>query len=291
MIRDLQARAQGELANAFRTSGDPVRAEAALMRAFDRRSEGSGDPLLLARLAELAASISCSRRNFPEAFRLLDLARALYIRYGDAHDAGRMLVLKGLYFGRANEPERALEFLASALATIDVQRDPRLVFQTLHNLLLFRVELGCFQEAQAQLSTMRRLYERYAGRIDQVKLTWVEGRIAAGLGRMRKAEEFYLRAREEFDAIGLGYRAALISLDLAGLRLEQGRTAEVRRLVEDMVATFRAVGVGREAIAALLMLREAALQDRTSMELLRSVAGVLQQLEAGPARRLDPDAH
>lgn len=291
LICDLQARAWGELANAFRATNEHTRAEAALRCALDRRRSGTGDPLLLARLAELAAVLSCSRRNFREAFRLLDLARALYTRYGDAHDAGRILVRKGLYLGRANEPERALDLLASALASIDVRRDPRLVFQTLHNLLLFRVELGAFSQAESQLAAMRRLYDRYAGRIDQMKLAWIEGRIAAGLGQPEVAERIFLHTRSELDGAGLGYHAALISLDLAALHLEQGRTAEVRRLVEEVVAAFRAVGVDREAIAALLMLREATEHHRASMEMLRSVTGVLQRLEAGPARRLELDAH
>jgi len=290
LVRDLQARAWLGLANAFRASGDPIKAEAALMRALDRRSAGTGDPLLLALLAEMAATIYCWRRGFPDAFRLLEFARRLYTRYGDAHDVGRVLLHNGLYLGRANEPEKALELLARALGTIDVQRDPRLVFQTLHNLLLFHVELGSFEQAQAQLTAMQHLYERYAGRIDQIKLTWIEGQIAAGLGESVKAEEILLRARDEFDGAGLGYNAALVSLDLAALRLQQGRTAEVRRLVEDMVATFRGVGVDREAIAAVLMLRDAAEHDRASVEMLRAVAGLLHRLQAGPAPRLDLDA-
>src|SRR5262245_58706667 len=193
LIRDLQARAWLGLANAFRASGDPIRAEAALARALDRRSAGTGDPLLLALLAEMAATIYCWRRSFPDAFRLLEFARRLYTRYGDAHEVGRVLLHNGLYLGRANESERAVELFARALKTIDVQRDPRLVFQTLHNLLLFRVELGSFEQAQAQLTAMQHLYERYAGRIDQIKLTWIEGQIAAGLGDSERAEEILLR--------------------------------------------------------------------------------------------------
>lgn len=291
LVADLHARAWGELANAFRAADDLARADAAMLHALDRRREGTGDPLLLARLAELTASIACARRCFAETFRLLELARALYLRYGDAHDAGRMLILKGIYLGRANDPQQGLRMLAAGLADLDGARDPRLIFQTLHNVLLFRAELGEFEPAREQLAAMSGLYERFAGRIDRVKLCWVEGRIAAGLGEPERAEAAFLRARAELNAAGLGYRAALISLDLAALRLGQGRTAEVRGLVEEMVVTFRAVGVGREAIAALLMLREATRQDRATVELLRSVAGVLQTLEGPSARRLDPDAH
>lgn len=291
LVADLQARAWGELANAFRAADDLARADEAMAKALDRRRHGTGDPLLIARLAELVASLSCARRQFLEAFRLLDLAHGLYVRYGDGHDAGRMLILKGIYLGRANDSEQGLWMLAAGLAEIEGGRDPRLVFQTLHNMLLFRVELGDFAEARSQLNAMAGLYARYAGHIDRVKLLWVEGKIAAGLGEPDRAESAFLRARKELDAAGLGYHAAVISLDLAALRLGQGRTAEVRSLVEEMVATFRAVGVDREAIAALLILREAAEQDRTTLELLRSVAGLLQTLEGASARRLEPDAH
>jgi hypothetical protein len=291
LVADLQARAWGELANACRAADDLGRADTAMSRALDRRRSGTGDPLLLARLAELTASLACARRSFPEAFRLLDLAHALYLRYGEPHDAGRVVILKGLYLGRADEPAQGLSLLASGLASLDTDRDPRFAFQTLHNMLLFRVDLGSFQEARQQLSAMRGLYDLHAGRIDRVKLVWIEGRIAAGLGEMEWAEAALVRARQDFDAAGLGYRAALIALDIAALRLAEGRTGEVRRLVEDMLATFRAVGVDREAIAALLVLREVARQDRTTVELLRSVSGLLLHLEGSPARRLDPEAH
>jgi hypothetical protein len=291
LVCDLQARAWGELANAFRAADDLARADRAMSRSLERRRKGTGDPLLLARLAELTATLSCARRHFTEAFRLLDLARSLYLRYGEAHDAGRMLIHKGIYLGRASDTEQGLRMLGLGLATLDSARDPRLAFQTLHNILVFRVELGDFAPARQQLAAMAGLYERYAGRIDQVKLLGLEGMIAAGLDEPEAAERSFLRARQEFDALGLGYHAAVISLDLAALRLNQGRTAEVRALVEEMLATFRALGVDREAMAALLMLREAAEQDRTTLEMLRMVAGLLQKLDGSATRRLDPDAH
>ena len=291
LTADLRARAWGELANACRAADDFTRAEASMSHALKCRRSGTGDPLLLARLAELAASLACAQRSFPDAFRLLDVAHSLYLRYGESHDAGRIIILKGLYLGRANEPEQALSLLCSGLASLDPNRDPRLLFQTLHNMLLFRVDLGDFQGAREQLAAMRGLYDRHAGRIDRVKLVWIEGRIAAGLGEIEWAEAALQRARQDLDAAGLGYRAGLITLDIAALRLVEGRSAEVRRLVEEMLTTFRAVGVDREAIAALLVLREVARQDRATVELLRSVSGLLLHLEGGPARRLDPEAH
>ena len=56
-----------------------------------------------------------------------------------------------------------------------------------------------------------------------------------------------------------------------------------------MVATFRAVGVGREATAAMLMLTDAVEKDQTTLELLALVSGVLQRLELGPGLLVRPD--
>lgn len=286
---DLRARAWGELANACRAHDDMVEAETAMLHALDLRAEGTGSEHLLARLADLSASLFCDQRRFVEAFQMLDTAHSLYTKLGLAHDAGRVLVMKGLFTGYTGNAEEGLQILSQGLAAIDRDRDPRLAFRTLHNILLFRVELGAFEEAQHQLQRMRPLYNRYASSLDWVKLRTIEGKIAAGVGDLRRAETLFREVRRELDATGLGYQAAIISMDLAAVCLRLGKKAEVRQLVAEMVATFRSLGVEREAMASLLMLTEAVEQDRATLELLSLVSGVLQRLERGPGLLVRPD--
>ncbi len=285
---DLRARAWGELANAYRVEGDLTRAQAALDRALELRRQGSGPPLIRARLAEIAAALLCYQRRFPEAFRALDLARSLYERHGQPHDAGRMLVQKGLYAGRSGDPEEGIRLLARGLAVLDHDRDPKMVFLILHNILLFRVELGDFREASLQLFEMRPLYSHHAGAVDLVKLRWIEGRIATGLGEAERAERAFRQVREDFERRGMIYNAAVAGLDLAALWLQQGRTAEVRQLVTGMLEVFRARYVAREAIAAVLMLRDAAERDEATLDLLRVVAGILERVKEDPADEEEP---
>ena len=104
---DMQARSWAELANAYRVQEDLVQAEAAIERSLDRRAEGTGDPLLYARIAELNVSLLCSQRRFKDAFRMLDLAYAIHRRYSDAHQVGRVFILRGLYTGYAGNPGHA----------------------------------------------------------------------------------------------------------------------------------------------------------------------------------------
>lgn len=286
---DLRARSLAELANAHRVNDDLAEAEAAMARAVDLQAQGTGSLVLLARLADLSASLFCDQRRFAEAFRLLDTAYGLYRQYGDPHDAGRVLIMKGLYTGYTGNPEEGLQLLAQGLASIDHERDSRLVFYTLHNILLFRVELGELEEARRQIQRMRPLYARHAGPVELAKLRGIEGKIAAGLGDYAAAEALFREVRQELDEAGLGYQAALISLDLASVCLRLGKKAEVRKLVTEMVATFRAVGVEREAMAAMLMLADAVENDQTTLELLALVSGVLQRLQRGPGLLVRPD--
>lgn len=274
---DLRARAWGEFANACRVGDDLPKAEWAMGRALELLNSGTRAPLLRARLAELTASLLSHQRRFPAAFQALDLARALYEKHGDCHDAVRVLVQRAIYTGRSGDPEMGVRLLAKALQLIDRDRDPKLVFIILHNMLLFRAENGEYREANIQLFEMRPLYAHYAGAVDMGKLRWIEGKIAAGLGELDRAERSFLYVREEFQRRGQVYHAAVFSLDLAAIWLQQGRTAEVKSLVKEMLETFRAEYVARETIAALLMLREALDQDRATLDLLTIVTGVIRQ--------------
>jgi tetratricopeptide (TPR) repeat protein len=276
---DMQARVWAELANAYRVNDDFAQAEAAMAYALDLRTQGTGDPLLYARIAELGASLACDQRRFKEAFRLLDLAYAIHSRYSDPHEVGRIVLLKGLYTGYAGKPEEGLQLLARGLSMIDRTRDARLVFHTLHNVLLFRVELGDFVQAQRQLQRMRSLYAAHADWLNMIKLLRIEGEIAAGLGDLAAAEATLQQARKEFDEAGLGYEAALVCLDLAGIWLQQSRTAEVRSLASDVVSSFRVLGVEREALSALHLLQDALERDQATVEVLRLVSGILRRLQ------------
>ena len=286
---DMQARAWSELANCYRIADDFAQAEAAMAYAQELRATGTGDPLLYARIADLDASLLCDQRRFKEAFRMLDLAYAIHRRYSDSHEVGRIVLLKGLYTGYAGKPEEGLQLLVRGLSMIDRSRDSKLVFHTLHNILLFRVELGEYEQAQRQLQRMRPLYAAHAVWIDLIKLHRLEGEIAAG-GADGARRVVLQQAREDFDDAGLGYEAALTSLDLAGIWLRQSRTPEVRGLVSDMVASFRVLGVEREALSALHLLQDSLARDQATVEVVRLVGGILRRLQNEPVTRAGFDA-
>lgn len=281
-VADLLAQALATLANAHRISDQFALAEAALGKAFEARQNGTGSPLLQAKLAELSASLLCDQRRFPAAFQLLDLAYSVYLKQGLPHDAGRALIQKGVHTGRSGDPEEAIRQIGLGLKLIKGAQEPKLVFQALHNILLFRVELGEYRSARIQLWEMRPMYRHHGDHIAMVKLRGIEGRIYVGLRDFDRAKRAFLQVKEGFEREKMVYDAALISFDLAAIWLQEGKRKEVRQLIHEMLETFRARYVAREAIASLLMLRDAADRGSLSLDLLDMVAGFFRSLKDEP---------
>lgn len=278
-LADFQAQALGELGNAYRVTNDPNKAERILSQALDSAREGTFvDPLLFARLTELAASIYADQRRFAEAFQLLDRAYRAYEVNGEILLAARILVKRGLYLGYANDTDQAIRCLYVALGMIG-RRDPDLTLYAVHNLLVVLADAGRFAEARCFLEGCQELYEAGGGELDAIRLRALEGRIEAGFGNVEEAERAFLEAREGYEEKRMPYNVAIVALDLAEVWLRQGRTAEILEMVEETLETFRALGIRREATAAVLVLRRALIQDRASARLLKAVAKRLKRLE------------
>ena len=86
---DLHARALGELANAQRINEHLAEANTSLNDAAAARNQGTGDPLVLARIYEVGSSLRRDQRRLAEAIEALDGACQLYAEAGEPHLAGR----------------------------------------------------------------------------------------------------------------------------------------------------------------------------------------------------------
>jgi hypothetical protein len=253
-IADLQARALAELANAHRVADNLPAAEALMVRALRIAELGSGDTFLLARLLDITASLAHERRQFAEALTLLDAVHALYAERGDTHRAGRALLSKGLYAGYAGDLETGLLLLLEGLLWIEPGRDPYLVTAGVHNLIWLLADDGRTEQAARLLELAR---PACYGMLNALKQRWLEGRIAAGLGRDEAAIALLSQVQTGFHEAGLGYCAAQVGLDLAALQLAQGESDAVFRLLGEALATFTGLRVGRDGTATLLLLAEA----------------------------------
>jgi tetratricopeptide (TPR) repeat protein len=284
-LADLQARAWAERGNARRVADDLTGAESDLAHALELSGQGTEDPSLLASLMDLTASLYTDQRRFDEALQLLDAVYAIYQRQGDMHSAGRALISKGASIGYASDPEEELRLLNQGLGLIDASRDPKLAMVGIHNLIWCLVECGRAAQAEQLFAYSRELFSTYVERLDAVKSLWLEGRIAAALGSDELAERRFWEVRASFEALKLPYDVGLVSLDMAALWLQAGRTAEIKGLIDETISIFRARKIRREAIGMLLLVREAFQKDQATEKLLRTVAAELLWIEDIPARR------
>ena len=285
---DLQALAWAELGNAHRVAADLALAEAELSRALGYAQRGSGDLLLLARIMDLTASLYTDQRRFPEAYRLLDWMYSIYQSLGERHLTGRTLISKGVTVGYDGDSEQGIRLIEAGLALIDPHRDPALVIAAMHNITSFLIETGRWQEGVRYLEMARPLHALHSDPVFSFKIRWLEGKIAEQSNDLAAAEAAFLESRQGFETEQRPYISAMVSLDLAALHLRQGRSRETRHLVQEILTTFRALQIRREAIATLLVLQRAVERERATRELVRAVALELKRFEPASVQRLPP---
>ena len=275
----------GFVASARRVRNDQRAAEEAFARARQHWQEGeTGDPArLLAewRLLDLEASLRRDQRRFAESLELSD--RALAVAPPEA--AARILVKKAVAFEHLGEPERAIATLRQAASLIDDQPEPRLLFALRFNLATNLCHLDHHAEAALLLPEIRQMAKALRKGLDQLRVDWLEGRIAAGRGRPAAALVAFTRVRGEFLARDMAYDAALVTLELAALHAAAGRTAEVKRLAQETAQVFRDNGIHREAQAALQLFQQAADQEALTAELARRLVAYLYRARFNPELR------
>ena len=289
-IEDLRARIWGQIANHRRAMSDLLGAEEAFSKAFAYLQTGTADVMERAVLLDLRASLLRDQRRFPEAERLLERARRIFLQIGEKQRAGRSLVKLSSLHEQAGTPERAIPALTEALKLIDPERDPRLLLATRHNLITNLAEAGRFMEAHGLFIQSRPFYARFTDGWTQNRRRWIEGRIARGLGQSAEAEALLRAARDGFLAEDAAYDTALVCLDLALIYAEQERTVELRRIAEEMIPIFQSRQIHREALAALSLWAGAVREERASRELVVQVASYLKRARHNPELRFEEPA-
>ncbi len=286
--RDLLGRAWAVLGNARRVQSDLAGAEEALEHAFVELEKGSGDPLEESTAARLLGTLRRDQRRFEEAVKSYDRAMRCARAAGDSHLAGRALLEKATTLGEAGQPTKEIEGLRNALLLLDGDREPRLQLVAQHNLTWALKECGRLDEALASLQEILPLHALSGRAMDLLQLRWLEGKLAQAQGELERAEAAFREVFEGFLDRQLPFDVALAALDLASIYCEQGRFAEMKRLTAESLPVFHALGVHREALAALALFEQAVERERISMRFIAELAGYLQRARSNPALAFKP---
>jgi tetratricopeptide (TPR) repeat protein len=282
-IEDLRASAWGYVANARRVRSDLDGADRAFASSKEHLRRGTQDPLTSALLLDLEGSLRRDQRQIGEAARLFAQAAETFLGQGDPHRCGRSLLKLSTVQYFAGDLEEAMATLRLSLARLDLEREPRLRLHGGHNLVDYLTLAERFEEALAAYRQTRPLYREFPEAWVQNRRKWVRARILRGLGKPRLAESLLLAVRDGFLTEGVPFDTALVSLEIAALYAEQGRTAQLRKLAGEMLPVFSSLRIHREALAALSFLLQAIQTESASAKLVAAVASYLRQAENDPS--------
>lgn len=268
---DARSRAYCVLANAARLTSRFAEARRTVDEGFKLLEHC--EPSTVARLHETKASLLDSLRDPEQAARAAWLAVSIREGLGDRGALARALIQAAIFEGYSGRPATAVRTLNRALPLIEPS-SRRLAVSALHSLACNLLECGALDGALAVLAKVRRLVNPGAEPLVDLRLCWLQGRLAQARGDRLTAESELRSAELGFMKAGMTYEAAMVGLDLGELLALQGRREELAALVGHLGSVFSALGVEADAVAMQLL--GSSLKTERPVEVLRSAAEALR---------------
>ncbi len=261
---DLRATTWAHVANMRRLASDFEGAREAIngaWRIFEE--EGSGDPSDRALIISLEASYLDDVGEFEVAESHLETALNLYKSLGDLHLQGRTLIQMGDIIGHV-DPARGIRRIMRGLELITPAKEPRLELCAKHDLAWYTCELGRPDEALAFLDRARPLYALHQDSYTQLRLHWLEGKIAFARGEVDEAQNVFARLWDEFHARDLHQEMVLVAIDFAEVLAMKGEIEGAATLVREVHTIMANWKLHRYALAAWLYFERLLTEGRWS---------------------------
>lgn len=285
LCEELSALAKAHQGNALRAAGRLSDAREFLDAARQAiRTDGVVDTAVVAEIDWLEGTLDRDQGRYQRSESLLKRAATLFELAHDPVRSATVCLSLGKLYRDAGDLEHAIEVVTAAGLRKELKSEPRLLWCLVHNRLMYLAEAGRFADARHGLRDAYPRYQQFPDPWTQLRLMWLESKIDAGLGYQEQAIEGFTATRDGFFRQGNGFDAALVSLELALLLLEMGRTQEVQRVAEEISAVFEAQDVHREAVAALILFQRAAAAERVTEALVGNLVTYLEQARKDPCR-------
>jgi tetratricopeptide (TPR) repeat protein len=257
LVEDARAMAWGHLGNAFRIRSDLWRAEQALRQAWLHHARAGEDAYTETELLKFTSSLRSLQGRLEQAVLLCDRSIVLYREGQDRHLEGAALIMKGAILADHSCFQEAIPVTREGLSLVDPAEDPRLILMGNHNLTLFVANTGAPRVAKKFLVKSRSLYQDLGEPIILARLRWLEGNIAAGLGRLGEAERVLREVRDFFVDRELGIEVAVASLELAEVYLKGKRPRLAREAAGELIPLGESLGLHQLALVARLLFAQA----------------------------------
>lgn len=291
LAADQRALARAYLGNARRIASDLPAAEDAFQQALLVVEQGSKVSPVRAEIGSLLGSLRIDQCRYLEARTVLGEALRLYHSFRFRREEGKVLTKLASVEGYDGHPERAVEILHEAVATLEEAGEAGLCLWASHNLTYFLVDTGDALEALARYEKARPLYEEHCEEPTlRLRQRWLEGRIYAALGDFELAKAAFEEVRSMAAERALAYELAESTLELAILNLNRGDVARVQDLAEEITPILRSHELHRHALAAMYLFRQAARTQTATEGSLREILRYLQRARNNPFLRFEPSA-
>ena len=272
---ELTALTYATLGNALRAQDQVTPAREAMELAEHHLSLAPARPLgLTAKILSLRATLESWERRYLDCLDTLEQA----LESNPSSELRARLLLQSanvqVTLGR---PMDGLTQVEEATGLISRSDEPHLWACAEQYRFWILTELGRFEEAAEILPQIRQLAENLGTPIEKLRLRWAEARLALGQNHQRDAEIQYREVSKGFLELGLSYNAALVTLELARLLLQQGRLEEVKTHVVRTMAEFHRQQVEPELMNALALLEEAVLSQGLTLQVLKQALNLVER--------------
>lgn len=281
LIVDPALVAHAHQANVLRIREDYRGADSLFASVVREVPESSGDPGMVAEIFFLLASLRKDQFRHLEAIACARRAATLYREIGDTHNLALALVKVALVQYREGETDAALEALdeAEAVGAAEGGELSDLLYLTIqHNRALLHVDRGEVELARGAITPRQEeLYRRMGAKAMELGLT-AEGLILAVTPASSRAELLGLRSRAlELLGVVRDRRAregkihdlVLYTLHMMAIYLDLEETEAVASMLAEIEPLLTHQELHTEALASLVLLRDAFQADALSAEALR----------------------
>jgi tetratricopeptide (TPR) repeat protein len=153
-------------------------------------------------------------------------------------------------------PERGVAHLEKAIVLLDTSKEPFLWLCAQHALARFLNDVGRSEEALTLLERARPLYRQFRDDLTQLRLHWLEARIAYRLGEYDEAESIFSQIWEEFRVRNLNQEVVLVTIDLAQVLTAKDETERAAQLAAECYSIMKNWGLHKDALAAWVVFQE-----------------------------------
>jgi hypothetical protein len=136
----------------------------------------------------------------------------------------------------------------------------------------------------AVLERARPLYEQLGDELTQLRLHWVEGKIAHRLGKLAEAEHIFSQLWEELHARNLHQEVVLVSIEMAQVLTRKGEPVRAAELAAQCFSVMKSWRLHNDALAAWIVFQEALAEGAVQRELFAKIESCYRRHWVRPAR-------